>query len=105
VARELGDQRLDRTRQPQSPLVIGRALGQLREQVREPMARERQETLVDAIPSIARAMHSVTTSASVILRLAFAARLGRRSSAVQNTAISSRSRSATIEALLGRRWQ
>jgi hypothetical protein len=39
---------------------------------------------------IACATHSVTASASVILRLAFSARSGRRSSAVHNTAISSR---------------
>ena len=41
---------------------------------------------------------SVTTSASVTLRLAFLARSGRRSSAVANTAVSSRSRSASIVA-------
>src|SRR5436189_1395522 len=47
---------------------------------------------------IACATQSVTTSASVILRRAFSAPQGRRSSAVQNTAISSRSRSASIVA-------
>jgi hypothetical protein len=41
----------------------------------------------------------VTTSASVTIRRAFPGRSGRRSSAVQNTAMSSRSRSASIEAL------
>src|SRR5215207_10614750 len=50
------------------------------------------------MPMIACATQSVTTSASVILRLAFSARQGRRSSAVQNTAMSSRSRSASIVA-------
>ncbi len=44
------------------------------------------------------ATHSVTTSASVTMRLAFVPGLGSRSSAVQNTAMSSRSRSASIEA-------
>jgi len=40
----------------------------------------------------------VTTSASVKLRRAFFLALGRRSSAVQNTVMSSRSRSASIVA-------
>src|SRR4051812_13930620 len=52
------------------------------------------------MPKSAWATHSVMTSASVILRLAFLARLGRRSSAVTNTAMSSRSRSASIVAPL-----
>ena len=52
---------------------------------------------------IACATASVTTSASVRIRLAFFAGSGRRSSAVQNTAISNRSRSASIVAPLGRR--
>jgi hypothetical protein len=47
---------------------------------------------------IAWATASVTTSASVTLRLAFFLRHGRRSSAVANTAVSSRSRSASIVA-------
>src|SRR5215212_8215428 len=52
---------------------------------------------------IAWATASVTTSASVTLRRAFLLRHGRRSSAVANTAVSSRSRSASIVALPGRR--
>src|SRR5215218_9636895 len=47
---------------------------------------------------IAWATASVTTSASVTLRLAFLARSGRRSSAVANTAVRSKSRSASIVA-------
>src|SRR3954464_963710 len=50
------------------------------------------------MPKSAWATHSVMTSASVILRRAFFARLGRRSSAVTNTAVSRRSRSASIVA-------
>ena len=46
------------------------------------------------------ATQRVATSASVRLRRAFFAFSGRRSSAVQNTAVSSRSRSASIVALL-----
>src|SRR5512144_2966455 len=42
---------------------------------------------------------SVTTSASVTLRLALLRLQGRRSSAVANTAVSNRSRSASIVAL------
>src|SRR4051794_31764604 len=52
---------------------------------------------------IACATARVTTSASVTLRLAFLALLGRRSSAVQNTAMRSKSRSASIVAPRGRR--
>jgi hypothetical protein len=47
------------------------------------------------------ATQRVATSASVRLRRAFFCFSGRRSSAVQNTAVSSRSRSASIVALLG----
>src|SRR4051812_46199778 len=46
------------------------------------------------------ATQRVTTSASVNLLLAFFFLTGRRSSAVQKTAVSSRSRSASIVALL-----
>jgi hypothetical protein len=47
------------------------------------------------------ATQSVTTSASVKLLRAFPGFLGRRSSAVQNTEVSSRSRSASIVAPFG----
>lgn len=47
------------------------------------------------------ATQRVTTSASVSLLRAFFLLSGRRSSAVQNTAVSNRSRSASIVALLG----
>src|SRR5437762_7091063 len=50
---------------------------------------------------IAWATASVTTSASVTVRLALLRRQGRRSSAAAKTAVSSRSRSASIVALLG----
>jgi hypothetical protein len=52
----------------------------------------------DGMPMIAWATQSVTTSASVTLRAAFFRRSGRRSSAVTNTVVSSRSRSASIVA-------
>src|SRR5215216_3288360 len=52
----------------------------------------------DGISMIACATASVTTSASVTLRLAFFSREGRRSSAVANTAVRSKSRSASIVA-------
>ena len=48
----------------------------------------------ELIPVIAWATQRVTTSASLRIRFAFFAACGRRSSAVQNTAISNRSRSA-----------
>jgi len=60
----------------------------------------RRKRRSELIPNSAWATHSVMTSASVILRLAFFARMGRRSSAVTNTAVSSRSRSASIVAPL-----
>jgi hypothetical protein len=72
--------------------------GQLREQVQEAVARGAQEPAVRRNPSSACATHSVTTSASVTIRLAFFLQRGRRSSAVQNTTVSSRSRSASIVA-------
>src|SRR5438132_1301712 len=52
---------------------------------------------------IACATASVTTSASVTIRLAFLAGSGRKSSAAQNTEISNRSRSASIVSLPDRR--
>jgi hypothetical protein len=100
VARELGDQRLDAPGQAQPALVEGAALGQLREQVAEPMVSDGKEPLVGT-----DAQHRLSNAQRDDLRvgdpsLAFPGRLGRRSSAVQNTAISSRSRSASIEAPL-----
>ena len=50
MARELGDQRLDLTGQPQPALVIPIAGGQAREQVREPPRRDRQKPLVGRDP-------------------------------------------------------
>jgi hypothetical protein len=55
----------------------------------------------EPMPMIDCATQRGTTSASVNLRRAFFFLSGRRSSAVQNTAVSSRSRSASIVALLG----
>src|SRR4051795_12835291 len=100
---ELPDQRLDHLRQALAALPVTGPLRQPREQVPEPPGRHRQETLVGRDSHHRLRDQSATTSASVILRRAFSARSGRRSSAVQNTAISSRSRSASIVAPWGRR--
>ncbi len=55
----------------------------------------------EQIPMIDCPTQRVTTSASVSLLLAFFLPSGRRSSAVQKTAVSSRSRSASVEAPYG----
>ena len=62
----------------------------------EASARKRRSG--DGNSMIAWATQSVTTSASVTLLAAFFGRCGRRSSAVTNTVVSSRSRSASIVA-------
>jgi len=76
-------------------------VGQLREQGTEPALGDREDSLSEEIPITAWATQRVATSASFRLRRAFLLPSGRRSSAVQNTAVSSRSRSASIVALLG----
>ena len=67
------------------PAFVKRIAGrQAREQVPQPLVGDRHEPLgSDGIPMIACAIQSVTISASVILLLAFPARLGRKSSARQ----------------------
>ncbi len=104
MARELADQRFDRSGQAQPALMKRGPLRQAREQVAKLAASSPQE------PFIARHTHDRLDYAErdelrvrEILRRAFPGLAGRKSSAVQSTAISSRSRSASIEAPLGRR--
>jgi hypothetical protein len=79
------------------------SLRQSGEQVAEPLAGDRQETLIgrDAHDRLGNTERDDLRVGPPLL--AFLAFSGRRSSAVQNTAISSRSRSASIVAPLGRR--
>ena len=84
VARELADQALDHPGQSQPALVKRGPLRQLREQVRQTLARRPRGTWDrTGSPSSPARSQSVMTSASEILLLAFPARLGRRSSTVQ----------------------
>ena len=93
-----------RSSRPAAPaLPVAGLRGQPGEQVPKRARATARNSRSDAMSMIAWATASVTTSASVTLRLAFFGLSGRRSSAVANTAISSRSRSASIVALLGRR--
>jgi hypothetical protein len=62
VARELRDQRLDHRRQAQPAFVERAALGDPREQMREPTPTDRQNCSSQRQSSIAWAMHSVMTS-------------------------------------------
>ncbi len=80
IAGELTDQRLDRVRQPPLAFVEAGAAGQPGKQMREPFARRLQEPLIGREAQLDWATQSVTTSASVTVRRAFPARLGRRSS-------------------------
>ena len=104
IARRLrskdADQPLDRLRQPGAALVIAGLLGQLGNRSCSERAASRKKRSSLVTPMITCATASVTTSASVTIHRAFLARSGRRSSAVQKTAVRSRSRSASIVAPL-----
>ena len=95
------DHRLDRLGEPVAALVEARALGQRREQVAQALAGDPGKAGIGA-DAHDRLRHAegddlrVGQSATGVSWL-----LGRRSSAVQNTEVSSRSRSASIVAPFG----
>jgi hypothetical protein len=83
VACEVRDQRLDLAADAQPALVERLTCGEVREQVRRRCRATAKNRSSDGSPMIAWARHRVMSSASVIRRRAFPARLGRKSSVMQ----------------------